>query len=336
MIPLRVGICIIEYTRMKLMLPKLLEDICDDGSMQFVVIDMNKNLHDQGPFDVIIHKILEWYNQGDEVGNAKLMKLMNYVRSCVPQPKMIDSITETVNLADRFYSMEVMKACEFTMKGIKVFVPRFALLEKTNSKNVMDVVNKSGINFPIITKPTVTRCDAEAHDMSIIFSEKNVSDVMSPCVIQEFVNHGSMLYKVAAVGQQMYICERPSVKNLKSGLERTVYFDSMTVSKRNIHNVDLHDKNPQFMKFRTSVSERNVKTLLDEDIVKEILCRITNKIDLTLFGIDIIVEENTGNYGLIDLNYMPSYDGVLTYFAEDLYQKLQHINGERVRNNIDA
>jgi len=312
------------------MLPKVLQDLCKDGSMEFIVIDMSKSLEEQGPFDVIIHKVLEWYNQGHEVGNAKLRKLLNYVGSCSKVPKVLDPIEETVRLADRFYSMKILEDCQFVMKGISVFVPKFTFLKKTDSENILDIVNKNGMDFPIITKPPVTRCDAEAHDMAIIFSEEAVDDINFPCVIQQFVNHSSILYKVAAVGQRMYICERPSVKNLQRSLDRTVYFDSMTVSKRNVHNKDLHDRNPQKMNFQTSVSCD--LPLLDEDVVGELIKRITSRIDLSLFGVDIIVDEKTGDYGLIDLNYLPSYDGVLTHFAGDLYHKLQTFKGDVVTN----
>lgn len=327
MIPLRVGICLIDHTRGKFPFPKILEDLCYDNSIEFVVIDMNKKLEDQGPFDVIIHKILEWYNLGEEAGHAKLQKLLNYVRSSPRPIKMLDPIEETVRLADRYYSMEVLKNCEFQMNGIKVFVPKFAFLKKTASENAMDVINAHGLRFPLLTKPPVTRCDAEAHDMSIIFSEHSIGDVLSPCVLQEFVNHGSMLYKVATVDDNMYICERPSVKNLDRGMEATVYFDSMTVSKRNIYNEDLHESNPQLISFRNSVSCN--ESLLDQDVVRELLRRITKRIGLSLFGVDIIIEESTGNYGVIDLNYLPSYDGVRKQFAIDLYRKLSRIRAER-------
>ena len=327
MIPLRVGICIIEHTRSKLMLPKLLQDLCKDGSIEFVVMDMNADLEEQGPFDVIIHKILEWYNHGLETGNSKLRKLLNYVSSCPQIPKVLDPIEETVRLADRFYSMQIMEDCQFVMNGIRVYVPKFTFLKKTDSEHILEIIDKKGMDFPIITKPHVTRCDAEAHDMAIIFSEAAVTDINFPCVIQQFVNHNSMLYKVAAVGQRMYICERPSVKNLERSLDDTVYFDSMTVSKRNVHNKDLHDRNPQKMQFQTSVTSD--EPLLDEQVVGELIKRITNRIDLTLFGVDIIVDEKTGDYGLIDLNYLPSYDGVLTHFAEDMYRKLLTLKAEK-------
>lgn len=327
MVPLRVGICIIEQTRGKLMLPKLLQDLCKDGSMEFIVIDMNRSLKSQGPFDVIIHKVLEWFNLGYDVGNAKLIKLLNYVGSCGIMPKVIDPIEETVRLADRFYSLQILKDCQFVKNDIRVFVPNFTFLKKTDSENIIELIKKLGMHFPIITKAPVTRCDMEAHDMAIIFSEENVHDINFPCVIQQFINHNSILYKVAAVGHRFFICERPSVKNLQESTQKTVYFDSMTVSKRNIHNKELHDHNPQNMKFKTSISSE--VPLLDEDVIIELMKRITSRLGLTLFGVDIIVDEKTGNYGIIDLNYLPSYDGVLPQFARDLYCKLQTVKADK-------
>ena len=334
MIPLRVGICFIELTRTKLRLPESLQELSLDNSIEFVVIDMNKSLTEQGPFDVILHKVLEWYNQGDVVGDAKLNKLLTYAKSN-PDVQWLDSVEKTVELADRLRSMEILKQCEFTMNGVEVFVPRFAFIEKTDSENVMAIINKNSLKFPLITKPPLTRFDAEAHDMAIIFSEDSVvRDVMSPCVIQEFVNHGCKLYKIANADQSHYICERPSVKNLKAGSEPTVYFDSMTVSKVNIHNKDLHAVNPRFQEFRTFLQDdEKEKCVLDQKVVSELLRRIVQYSGLYFFGVDIIIDEETGNYGIIDLNYMPSYNGALNMFANDVYDKLKVIDGNRLKRD---
>ena len=330
--PLRVGICIIEVTRLKLQIAQLLNELCVDGNVKIIVIDLEKDLEEQGPFDVIIHKILEWYNDGEVVGGAKLLKLSDYVLRSNPPIKMIDPIEETVRLADRLYTMNVMKACEFSMHGIKVFVPPYTYLNKDCSNETsLKTLKESGVGFPIVSKPPITRCDFEAHDFSLIFTPDKIADItgMLPCVVQQFVNHNSMLYKVAAVGETYYICERPSVKNLDDNPDNadTVYFNSLSVSKRDRYNPDLHDRNPIGMKFRTSgkaederlESDRN---LLDEKVVKELLRRLYRQIDVSLIGIDIIVEEGTGNYGLIDLNYLPSFDGVRRQMAKNIYDKL--------------
>ena len=328
MIPLRVGVCFIELTRRKLRLPESLQELCLDHSIEFVVIDMNKSLDEQGPFDVIIHKVLEWYNQGEDVGEAKLKKLLMYAQAN-PKLVLLDSVQKTYELADRLHSMEILKQCEFSMNGVDVFVPRFAFVEKTDSENVMAIVNKHSLSFPLITKPPLTRFDAEAHDMAIIFSQHSIGDVMSPCVIQEFVNHGSKLYKIANADRSHYICERPSVKNLEPGCEPTVYFDSMTVSKVNIHNKDLHDVDPNCQKFRTYIEDQS-QCVLDQQVISELLKRIVKYSGLYFFGVDIIIDQETGNYGIIDLNYMPSYNGALNLFAKDIYDRLKEIDAARI------
>ena len=335
MIPLRVGICFIELTRGKLRLPESLQELCLDNSIEFVVIDMNKSLAEQGPFDVILHKVLEWYNQGEAVGDAKLNKLLAYAKSN-PGLRLVDSVEKTVELADRLHSMEILKRCEFSMNNVKVFVPPFAFIEKTESEMVMSIVEKNYLKFPIITKPPLTRFDAEAHDMAIIFSQNAVRDVTSPCVVQQFVNHGCKLFKIANAARSHYICERPSVKNLRSSAdEPTVYFDSMTVSKTNIHNKDLHAVNPRLQQFRTFLGDADKRECdLDQEVVNELLQRIVHHSGLYFFGVDIIVDDETGDYGIIDLNYMPSYNGALDLFAKDLYEKLKEIDADRLAGTI--
>lgn len=53
--------------------------------------------------------------------------------------------------------------------------------------------------------------------MAIIFSEDDLKDVKPPCVIQSFINHNAVLYKVFVVGESYTVVERPSLKNFPSG-----------------------------------------------------------------------------------------------------------------------
>lgn len=53
--------------------------------------------------------------------------------------------------------------------------------------------------------------------MAIIFSEEDLHDIKPPCVIQSFINHNAVLYKVFVVGDSYTVVERPSLKNFPSG-----------------------------------------------------------------------------------------------------------------------
>jgi len=337
--PLRVGIAIIEDTRVKLQLPKRLEEHNKDASIIFSVIDMERDLQEQGPFDVIIHKVLEWYNFGEDIGSEKLLKLSKLSLENESSIKFLDPIEETLKLADRCLAMDILVAASnFSVNGITVFVPPFTFIpEPVDTQNTTDHINtilsSKEIKFPIISKPPICRCDVEAHDMSIMFNRESLIDIKTPVVVQQFIDHGSLLYKVAVVGDSFYVCERPSVKNLAEvnfGSTSTIYFDSMTVSKSDRYCPELHDVNPLEQTYRTSVvkeeelPEKDRKgDLLDEAVVKELVRRIRQHVKLSLFGVDIIIDSKTHNYGLIDLNYLPSFKGILSQFSCDLYTMLK-------------
>lgn len=53
--------------------------------------------------------------------------------------------------------------------------------------------------------------------MAIIFNAEDLKDVKPPCVIQSFINHNAVLYKVFVVGESYTVVERPSLKNFPSG-----------------------------------------------------------------------------------------------------------------------
>ena len=53
--------------------------------------------------------------------------------------------------------------------------------------------------------------------MAIIFSEEDLKGVKPPCVIQSFINHNAVLYKVFVVGESYTLVERPSLKNFPAG-----------------------------------------------------------------------------------------------------------------------
>lgn len=93
--------------------------------------------------------------------------------------------------------------------------------------------------------------------MAIIFSEEDLNDVKPPCVIQSFINHNAVLYKVFVVGDSYTVVERPSLKNFPSGPtgeDRDIWGVDRGLAKRHrlnkMHNVSkLSTKRPHKMAF---------------------------------------------------------------------------------------
>lgn len=53
--------------------------------------------------------------------------------------------------------------------------------------------------------------------MAIVFNQEGLSAIQPPCVVQNFINHNAVLYKVFVVGESYTVVQRPSLKNFSAG-----------------------------------------------------------------------------------------------------------------------
>ena len=53
--------------------------------------------------------------------------------------------------------------------------------------------------------------------MAIVFNQEGLSAIQLPCVVQNFINHNAVLYKVFVVGESYTVVQRPSLKNFSAG-----------------------------------------------------------------------------------------------------------------------
>jgi inositol-1,3,4-trisphosphate 5/6-kinase/inositol-tetrakisphosphate 1-kinase len=77
-------------------------------------------------------------------------------------------------------------------------VPPFICV--TNDDNKLMIENmliKNQISFPIMCKPIQAHGD-KSHDMKIIFDIQHLNDIDKPCVLQQFIDHNGVLFKVFA------------------------------------------------------------------------------------------------------------------------------------------
>lgn len=58
---------------------------------------------------------------------------------------------------------------------------------------------------------------APSTQMAIVFNQEGLSAIQPPCVVQNFINHNAVLYKVFVVGDSYTVVQRPSLKNFSAG-----------------------------------------------------------------------------------------------------------------------
>lgn len=163
----------------------------------------------------------------------------------------------------------------------------------------------------------------------IIFNEKDLMDCQLPCVAQDFINHNAVLHKVFIVGKYFHVVERPSLRNfypIDCEQLSTLFFSSHDISKSG-------------SKSQWSVISKEDKALRIEpnhEIIQHIVAKVTKIFGLTLLGIDVVIENHTGKYAIIDVNVFPGYDGYPHFFTHLIDTITNFITERRVNHNLDC
>ncbi|XP_065636840.1 inositol-tetrakisphosphate 1-kinase 1 [Quercus suber] len=84
-------------------------------------------------------------------------------------------------------------------------VPNQRVLEE--SENLVDSIEEIGFKFPFITNQVSVDGSAKSHEMFLVFNENGLKKLKlkKPFVMQEFVNHGGVIFKVYVVGDHVLI-----------------------------------------------------------------------------------------------------------------------------------
>lgn len=279
--------------------------LCKQANIEVVKIDLERSLDEQGPFDVVLHKLSDYLAKA-VLGDRQAQHLCSDIESYFlrhPNTIVLDPLSNVRLLLDRYTQYSLVENGPVGGLG-DVFIPSFVELTTTNVDDNIDLLHGAGVKYPFVCKPLVAHGSSIAHEMSIIFNKDAVGDVRPPCVAQTFVNHNALLYKVFVIGDEYHMVERPSIKNLYPGDNKTIFFSSQDVSKAD---------SASFLNKRDEIDELSAHTVNPAKIGK-LVSVVKQRLGLALFGIDVIIERETGRYAIIDINTFPGYDGVPNFF----------------------
>jgi inositol-1,3,4-trisphosphate 5/6-kinase/inositol-tetrakisphosphate 1-kinase len=300
----RLGFWMSEKKSKKLSLSDI-EEAFRIRNMETVKIDLNESLDSQGPFHGILHKltdIIAMSDSGNKEAELLLAKFEEYVAEN-PGMVVMDPTDRIRTLLDRFKTYSAIQPCVFQTKET-VFVPAFVVLESNKHNENIRLLRLSKVTFPLVCKPILAHGQG-AHQMTLVFNESGLSECGFPCVVQSFVNHNAVMYKIFVIGDHSYLVERPSIKNLfPSDDALPIHFHSGDISKPDSSNRltlqpddELHNR-------------MGDKIQLTNETVLSIAKSIRKTLGLNLFGVDFVIESATGRLAIIDINAFPGYDGV--------------------------
>ncbi|XP_064195658.1 inositol-tetrakisphosphate 1-kinase-like isoform X1 [Anguilla rostrata] len=309
-------------------------DMCRKRGIEMVQLDLSQPLEEQGPLDVIIHKLTDLILEAEK-NDTQALLLVQCVQDYIeahPETIVLDPLPAIRTLLDRWRSYQLIHRIESCMQDNRICSPPFMVLNSEYGPDTMKQIEKHGITLPFICKTRVAH-GTNSHEMALIFSEEDLKDVKPPCVIQSFINHNAVLYKVFVVGESYTVVERPSLKNFPSGpaefsgtgrlsqlgnMDGRYRTSTTRVLKReaiffNSHNVS----KPECSSDLTSRDNvEGVFQLPSDDVIRELSKAVRQALGVSLFGIDVIISNQTGQHAVIDINAFPGYEGVPEFFTD--------------------
>uniref|UniRef100_A0A671QUV7 Inositol-tetrakisphosphate 1-kinase n=1 Tax=Sinocyclocheilus anshuiensis TaxID=1608454 RepID=A0A671QUV7_9TELE len=327
----RVGYWLSEKKIKKLSFQTFVE-MCRKQGIEMIQLDLSQPIEKQGPFDVIIHKLTDHIVDADQNVTESLL-LVQGVQDYIdahPETVILDPLPAIRTLLDRCKSYKLIHKLEECMQDDRICSPPFMVLKSECGTETLEQLQKHGITFPFICKTQVAH-GINSHEMAIIFSEEDLKDIKPPCVIQSFINHNAVLYKVFVVGEAYSVVQRPSIRNFPSGPtghcvvhldRRAISFNSHHVSKPESSS-DLTCRDNMEGQYREP----------SNDVIQRISRRLRQALGISLFGIDIIINNQTGQHAVIDINAFPGYEGVPEFF-DDLLSHISSVLQGQVSNGV--
>ncbi|XP_029453695.1 inositol-tetrakisphosphate 1-kinase [Rhinatrema bivittatum] len=283
-------------------------ELCRKRGIEVIHLNLSKPIEDQGPLDVIIHKLTDVILEADQ-NDSQALRLVQGFQDYVdahPETIILDPLPAIRTLLDRSKSYELIRRIETHMQDERICSPPFMELTSECGEETVQLLEKNGLAFPFICKTKVAH-GTNSHEMAIVFNQEGLSAVQPPCVVQSFVSHNAVLYKVFVVGESYTVVERPSLKNFSAGISdrESIFFNSHNVSK------------PESSSVLTALDRvEGVFERPSDDVIREISKALRQALGISLFGIDIIINNRTGQHAVIDINAFPGYEGVAEFFTD--------------------
>ncbi|XP_078584547.1 inositol-tetrakisphosphate 1-kinase-like isoform X1 [Branchiostoma floridae x Branchiostoma japonicum] len=276
-----------------------------NSSIDLVKVDVNRSVADQGPFDVFIHDftdIVREAEEGDTKAEMFVAELSEYV-SRHPDMVVMNPVASWRLLHDRLGAQGVAAEVVKLLNDPDVIVPNRVYLEKSGVKNMMKNLKMAGVTFPFVCKSSSLQL-AEHHKMTLVYGRRGLEGLDLPCAAESFTNHSGILHKIYVIGDTNFVYARPSLKNFAMSEDLpSVQFSTSEVAKSDSVSPLNAGKRGEPTSETSPVSDEKVSRI--SDTMRHVL-------GSSLFGIDVIVQDGTGNHVIIDINDFPGYHEVGT------------------------
>ncbi|KAK4252733.1 hypothetical protein QN277_014470 [Acacia crassicarpa] len=279
--------------------------------VDLVRVDTERSLLDQGPFDCVLHKLYgdDWKRQ------------LRDFKAEYPNALILDSPEAIERLHNRISMLQAVSELTIEDRDETFGIPKQIVIY--DSDTLFDRQAWETLKFPVIAKPLVADGSAKSHKMALVYNHDSLNKVKPPIVLQEFVNHGGVIFKVYVVGQYVKCVKRKSLPDVS---EEKLAVSGDLLSFSQVSNLATNERIDE-MYYKLMRLDNTAMPPLN--FITEIARGLRDALKLNLFNFDVIRDSrNENRYLIVDINYfpgyakMPGYETVLTdFFCDIMYMK---------------
>jgi len=192
----------------------------------------------------------------------------------------------------------------------------------STTPEIAAVLEAAHMRAPYVCKSEAACGVPHSHDMAVFSDATQLEHfpVPAPFTIQEFHNHGAVIFKIYVLGGEWFVHPGPSLPDASATAELTPFNSQQLKLNTDPAAAEMRQKSLVMLK-------ENKKTLVDS-----IVAAVAQKFGLGLFGLDLLLSSVSGKMYIVDANYFPGYSGVaqfhdkLTDFIKSRAREKQNIN----------
>ena len=151
---------------------------------------------------------------------AKRVGRLTKYKAGHPACCLVDHPSHVQALMSRSEIAKILSQCldgVTARSGIPATTPRFVVVNANDLPQIQSLAESAPFSFPMIVKPLPAAGTKSSHHMLVVLNRKGLRRVHFPCILQEYENHGGVLFKVYVLGDTVRVFPRNSLPNLPRG-----------------------------------------------------------------------------------------------------------------------
>jgi len=169
------------------------------------------------PLDAILHKVTDDLEAGASPGGDASWwpQSARALAGCLegePPPLVLDGVASVMRVADRWATADALEAAG-------VATPASARVSATaTAAEALAALAAAGVSLPVIVKPRLACGSAGAHALAVALGARGVGAALAAAggggcdaLVQAYVDHGGVLWKVYVAGEAVHIERRASL-----------------------------------------------------------------------------------------------------------------------------